>query len=87
MYGPQPRPRPWFNGLPLWLYWLNLCSEVCLSCGGALNFFPNSPEVRSRQNQCYALAWGSYAGFCCSKVLGALSGFETFLYCSSLQKC
>jgi hypothetical protein len=40
MYGPQPRPRPWFNGLPLWLYWLNLCSEVCLSCGGALNFFP-----------------------------------------------
>jgi hypothetical protein len=37
---------------------------------GCPEFFPNSPEVHSRQNQCYALAWGSYAGFCCSEVLG-----------------
>jgi hypothetical protein len=52
--------------------------------GVSHNSFPNSSVVHNRQNQCCALAWGSCAGFYCSKVLGLCPVLEFF---SAPQGC
>jgi hypothetical protein len=42
------------------------------------NSSPNSPVVHKCQNQCCELAWDSYAGFYCSKILGLRPGLKIF---------